>query len=309
LPAAFSIGSEAASSGAFERQASAFRQWVSADGSTEFALEPGRYHLYICWACPWAHRTAIGRTLMGLEDVIGMTAVDPIRDERGWRFSGGEYTDPLNGFAFLAQAYAATDPAFDGRVSTPVLWDRETGRIVNNESGDILRMLGTVFAELAAHPVELYPAAQAEAIDRVEAELYDGLNNAVYRAGFATSQAAYEADARRVFATLERLEQRLAGSRYLMGDAITEADWRAFTTLVRFDAVYYLHFKCNLRRIVDLPAVWGYTRELYQRPGIAETVRMDEIKAHYYGTHPMINPTGIVPIGPELDLSAPHGRG
>jgi putative glutathione S-transferase len=303
------MGREASSSGAFERQASAFRQWVSADGSTDFPVEAGRYHLYICWACPWAHRTAIARRLMGLEDAIGMTAVNPIRDARGWRFTGGEYTDPLNGFEFLAQAYTATDPAFDGRVSTPVLWDRETGRIVNNESGDILRMLGTVFAPVAEHPVELYPAAQAQAIDRIEAELYEGLNNAVYRAGFATSQAAYETDARRVFATLERLEERLTGSRYLLGDAITEADWRAFTTLVRFDAVYYLHFKCNLRRIVDLPAVWGYTRDLYQQPGIADTVRMDEIKAHYYGTHPMINPTGIVPIGPELDFSAPHGRG
>jgi putative glutathione S-transferase len=194
-------------------------------------------------------------------------------------------------------------------VSTPVLWDKHEGRVVNNESADILRMLVTDFAPLAEHPVELYPAALAEPIDAVEEQLYDGLNNAVYRAGFATTQEAYEEDARRVFATLEVLEHRLSESRYLMGDAITEVDWRAFTTLVRFDAVYYSHFKCNLRRIVDLPAVWGYTRELYQQPGIAETVRMDEIKAHYYGTHPSINPTGIVPIGPELDFSAPHGRG
>jgi glutathionyl-hydroquinone reductase len=185
---------------------------------------------------------------MGLEDAIGLTAVDPIRDERGWRFTGGEYTDPL-------------------------------------------------------------PAALAERIDRVEQDLYDGLNNAVYRAGFATTQAAYEDDARRVFATLDVIEHRLTGSRYLMGDRITEVDWRAFTTLVRFDSVYYSHFKCNVRRIVDYPALWGYTRDLYQQPGIAETVRMDEIKAHYYGTHPSINPTGIVPIGPELDFSAPHDRG
>jgi putative glutathione S-transferase len=288
--------------GTFERQASVFRDRVE-------AVEPGRYHLYISWACPWAHRTAIGRLVMGLEDAIGLSAVDPIRDERGWRFSGGEYTDPLNGFAFLAEAYAATDPRFGGRVSTPVLWDRETGRVVNNESADILRMLVTDFAPLAAHPVDLYPVAQADGIDALERELYDGLNNAVYRAGFATTQAAYEDDARRVSATLDRLEQRLSGSRYLMGDAITEVDWRAFTTLVRFDAVYYSHFKCNERRIVDLPALWGYTRDLYQQPGIAATVRMDEIKAHYYRTHPSINPTGIVPIGPELDFSAPHGRG
>jgi putative glutathione S-transferase len=291
-----------ARAGTFERQASVFRDRVP-------AVEPGRYHLYICWACPWAHRTAIGRLVMGLEDAIGLTAVDPIRDERGWRFSGGEYADPLNGFEFLSEAYAATDPAFRGRVSTPVLWDREARRIVNNESGDILRMLATDFVPLAEHPVALYPAALGERIDRVEQELYDGLNNAVYRAGFATTQEAYEDDARRVFATLDVLEHRLRESRFLMGDAITEVDWRAFTTLVRFDSVYFSHFKCNLRRIVDLPALWGYTRDLYQQPGIAATVRMDEIKAHYYRTHPSINPTRIVPIGPELDFSAPHGRG
>jgi putative glutathione S-transferase len=291
-----------ARTGTFERQASAFRDRVP-------AVEAGRYHLYISWACPWAHRTAIGRLVMGLDDAVGLTAVDPIRDERGWRFSGGEYRDPLNGFEFLAEAYAATDPAFAGRVSTPVLWDRETERIVNNESGDILRMLVTDFAPLGEHPADLYPAALAESIDRVEQDLYDGLNNAVYRAGFATTQDAYADDARRVFATLDLLEHRLSESRYLMGDAITEVDWRAFTTLVRFDSVYYSHFKCNVRRIVDYPELWGYTRELYQQPGIAATVRMDEIKAHYYRTHPSINPTGIVPIGPELDFSAPHGRG
>jgi putative glutathione S-transferase len=309
MAAAFSTGREAAASGRFERQESAFRDRVSGDGSTPYAVEAGRYHLYISWACPWAHRTAIGRLVMGLEDAIGLSVVDPIRGARGWRFSGGEYTDPVNGFRFLAEAYAATDPSFDGRPSTPVLWDRETGRIVNNESGDILRMLLTDFAPLAEHPVDLYPAPLAERIDRVEEELYTGLNNAVYRAGFATTQEAYEEDALRVFATLDVLEHRLGESRYLMGDAITEVDWRAFTTLVRFDAVYHTHFKCNLRRIVDLPNVWGYTRDLYQQPGIAGTVRMDEIKAHYYRTHPTINPTGIVPIGPELDFSAPHGRG
>jgi glutathionyl-hydroquinone reductase len=294
--------------GRFERQASVFRDWVSADGSTPFAVEPGRYHLYISWACPWAHRTAIGRLVMGLEDAIGLSVVDPIRDERGWRFTGGEYTDPVNAFAFLAEAYDATQPGYEGRVSTPVLWDKHTGRVVNNESGDILRMLGTVFAPLAAHPVDLYPAALTDRIDQVEDELYHGLNNAVYRAGFATTQEAYEDGARRVFATLDLLEHRLRESRYLMGSVITEVDWRAFTTLVRFDAVYNSHFKCNLCRVVDLPAVWGYTRDLYQQPGIAGTVRMDEIKAHYYQTHASINPTGIVPIGPELDFTAPHGR-
>jgi glutathionyl-hydroquinone reductase len=296
-------------SGRFERQASVFRDWVTADGSTPYAVEPGRYHLYISWACPWAHRTTIGRHVMGLEAAIGLSVVDPIRDQRGWRFTGGEYTDPVNGFEFLADAYHATQPGYEARVSTPVLWDKETGRSVNNESGDILRMLGTAFAPLAEHPVELYPDALAERIDQVEEELYHGLNNAVYRAGFATSQEAYEDDARRVFAMLDVLEHRLRGSRYLMGPAITEVDWRAFTTLVRFDAVYHTHFKCNLRRVVDLPAVWGYTRDLYQQPGIAETVRMDEIKAHYYRTHGSINPSGIVPIGPDLDVTAPqHGR-
>jgi glutathionyl-hydroquinone reductase len=302
------VSRETVISGRFERQASVFREWVSADGSTPYAVVPGRYQLYISWACPWAHRTAIGRLVMGLEDAIGLSVADPIRDERGWRFSGGEYTDPVNGFEFLAEAYEATRPGYDARVSTPVLWDKETQRVVNNESGDILRTLGTVFAPLAEHPVDLYPARLAERIDAVEEELYHGLNNAVYRAGFARSQEAYEDDARRVFAMLDVLEHRLGESRYLMGPSITEVDWRAFTTLVRFDAVYYSHFKCNLRRVVDLPAVWGYTRDLYQQPGIAATVRMDDIKAHYYGTHPSINPNGIVPIGPELDFTAPQGR-
>jgi putative glutathione S-transferase len=288
--------------GAFQREASRFRERVP-------AVEAGRYHLYVSWACPWAHRTAIGRRLMGLEDAIGLSVVDPVRDDRGWRFSGGEYVDPVNGFAFLSEAYRATRPGYDARVSTPVLWDRDEGRIVNNESADILRMLITDFAPLAAHPVELYPAALAPEIDALGEELYDGLNNAVYQAGFARSQEAYEDAARRVFATLDGLEERLSRSRYLLGDALTEADWRAFPTLVRFDTVYYGHFKCNLRRVVDYPALWGYTRELYQHPGIAETVRVDEIKAHYYRTHPSINPSGIVPIGPELDFTTPHGRG
>jgi glutathionyl-hydroquinone reductase len=288
--------------GAFRRPASRFRDPLP-------AVEAGRYQLYVSWACPWAHRTIIGRALMGLEGAIGMSVVDPIRDDRGWRFSGGEYEDAVNGFALLSEAYDATDPAYDGRVSTPALWDREAGRIVNNESADILRMLVTDFAPLAEHPVELYPAELRREIDALGDELYDGLNNAVYEAGFARSQAAYEDAARRVFATLDGLEARLRHSRYLAGDRITEADWRAFPTLVRFDSVYHGHFKCNLRRIVDYEALWGYTRELYQQPGVAATVRLDEIKAHYHRTHPSINPSGIVPIGPALDLTAPHGRG
>jgi putative glutathione S-transferase len=288
--------------GAFERAPSRFRGRVD-------AVETGRYHLYVSWACPWAHRTIIGRRLMGLEAAIGMSVVDPVRDDRGWAFTGGEYVDPLNGFAFLSEAYAATARDYDGRISTPVLWDRETGRIVNNESADILRMLVTDFAPLAEHPVELYPAELADAIDALGDHLYDGLNNAVYRAGFARSQEAYEDAARTVFATLDGLEERLTDSRYLMGDRITEVDWRAFTTLVRFDAVYNVHFKCNLRRLVDYEALWGYTRDLYQQPLVAETVRFGEIRAHYYRTHPSVNPRRIVPIGPELDFSSPHGRG
>ena len=288
--------------GAWRRAPSRFRDRVP-------AVEAGRYELYVSYACPWAHRTIIARRLMGLEEAIGMSVVDPIRDERGWAFTGGEYVDEVNGFAFLSEAYDATDPRYRGRVSTPVLWDREEGRIVNNESADILRMLVTDFAPLAEHPVELYPEALAGEIDALEDELYAGLNNAVYEAGFARSQAAYEEAARRVFATLDGLEARLRRSRYLVGDRITEVDWRAFTTLVRFDAVYYGHFKCNVRRIVDYDALWGYTRDLYQQPGVAGTVRLGEIKAHYYRTHGSINPNGLVPIGPALDFSSPHGRG
>jgi putative glutathione S-transferase len=281
---------------------------VTADGSSGYPAEAGRYHLYVCFACPWAHRTIIVRRLMGLEGVIGMSAVNPIRDSRGWRFTGGEYTDAANGFGFLSEAYIATDPTYDGRATTPTLWDTRTGRIVSNESGDVMRMLSTAFAGPAEHPVELAPEALRGEMDAFADEIYAGLNNAVYRAGFASTQEAYEEPARAVFATLDRLEERLAGQRYAFGDAITEVDWRIFTTLVRFDAVYHGHFKCSLRRLVDYPVLWAYTRDLYQQPGIAETVRMDEIKRHYYGTHPHVNPTGVVPIGPALDFTAPHGR-
>jgi putative glutathione S-transferase len=287
-------------SGTFQRQPSAFRGRVTP--------EAGRYHLYVSWACPWAHRTIIVRGLMGLEDAIGMSVVDPVRDQRGWAFTGGEYVDDLNGFRYLSEAYIATDPSYGGRTSVPVMWDKETGRIANNESGDIVRMLVTDFAELAEHPVDLYPDGLHDAIDALEDEIYHGVNNAVYQAGFATTQEAYEEAAHRVFATLDRLEERLTSRRFLFGATITEADWRLFTTLVRFDAVYHYHFKCNLRRVSDHPALWGYVRDLFQQPGIAETVRFDEIRRHYYGTHPSINPHGIVPIGPALDFAAPHGR-
>jgi putative glutathione S-transferase len=294
--------------GAFERPASVFRDRVTADGASGFPVEAGRYHLYVSWACPWAHRTVIARWLMGLEDAIGLSVVDPVRDSRGWAFTGGEYVDDVNGFAFLAEAYDAADPSYDGRVSVPVLWDKETGRIVNNESGDITRMLVTDFAEIAEHPVDLYPEPLRDEIDALEEEIYAGVNNAVYEAGFATRQDAYEEAAHRVFAALDRLEERLTRQRFLLGPAITEADWRLFTTLVRFDPVYHYHFKCNLRRVSDYPALWGYVRDLVQQPGIAATVRFDEIRRHYYGTHPSVNPHGIVPIGPELDFGAPHGR-
>lgn len=297
--------------GRFVRQASRFREWVTADGSSRFPAEPGRYHLYVSRACPWAHRTIIVRMLKGLEDVVSLSVVDPVRDDRGWRFTEGpgHGPDPVNGFAYLAEAYLRSDAGFDGRVTVPVLWDRETGTIVNNESSEIIRMLNSAFDEWGDASVDLYPEALREEIDRVNAHVYDHVNNGVYRAGFATTQDAYEEAATLLFAALDGLEERLGGLRYLVGDVITEADWRLFTTLIRFDPVYVGHFKCNLRRITDHPNLSGYLRELYQVPGVAGTVDLDHIKRHYYVTHRTINPTGIVPIGPALDLDRPHGRG
>src|SRR4051812_30466432 len=240
--------------------------------------EPGRYHLYVSWACPWAHRTIIGRRLKGLEDAIGMSVVDPIRDDRGWAFTGGEYTDPVNGFAFLSEAYERTAPGYDGRVSVPVLWDTREGRIVNNESSDILRMFSTVFAPLATRDVELWPDEHRDEIDELNARLYEEVNNAVYVAGFSTDQEAYEQTVARMFATLGEMDARLADRRHLFGDAPVETDWRLFTTALRFDAVYYIHFKCSFKRIVDHPHLWRWARELYAVPGIAETVRFAEIR-------------------------------
>lgn len=299
---------ETTTQGAFQRQASRFRDWVTADGSSDFPAAAGRYHLYVSLACPWAHRTLIARARKGLEAAIGVTVVDPIRDERGWAF--GAEPDPLNGWSFLSEAYQASDPEFDGRVTVPVLWDRERGVIVNNESADILRMLNSAFDAWAEHPErDLYPQPLRDEIDAVNARVYDTVNNGVYKAGFASTQQAYEEAVRPLFETLDWLEQRLSTRRYLLGDAITEADWRLFTTLIRFDAVYHGHFKCNLRRIVDYPHLWGYLRDLYQQPGVAATVDFDQIKRHYYVTHARINPTQVVPLGPVLDLDAPHGRG
>jgi putative glutathione S-transferase len=300
---AFSIDRETALSGRFERQASAFRGWVSDP-------TPGRYHLYVSLACPWSHRTVIVRTLKGLEHAVGVSHVAPFRDARGWAFPGGPYVDHLHGWSFLSEAYRQTDPSFDGRITVPVLWDREEGRIVSNESADIVRMLNSAFDALATNPgLDLYPEDLRDEIDRLNERIYHTVNNGVYRAGFATSQEAYEEAFEELFASLAWLDELLGERRYLAGDRITEADWRLWVTLVRFDPVYYVHFRCNGRRLVDHPNLWAYARELYQLPGIAETVDMAQIKEHYYTTHDMLNPKRIIPAGPlDLDWNAPHGR-
>jgi glutathionyl-hydroquinone reductase len=296
-------------SGRFNRPRATFREWVSDDGSTPYPAVAGRYHLYVSWACPWAHRTIIGRMLKGLEDVIGLSVVDPIRDERGWAFTGGEYSDPVNGFRFLGQAYAANDPGYDDRLSVPVLWDTETKRIVNNESADILRMYTTAFDGLATRDVDLWPEPHREEIDALNTRLYEDVNNAVYAAGFSRDQADYERIVRTMFVALDDVDARLSERRFLFGDAPVETDWRLFTTLLRFDAVYNIHFKCSLRRVVDYPNLWPYARSLYQWPGVAGTVRFDDIRRHYYMTHGSINPSKIVAVAPDEDWEAPHGRG
>jgi putative glutathione S-transferase len=302
---------EQSEDGQFERQEDAFRDWVKADGSGDFPAASGRYHLYVSLACPWAHRTILVRRLKGLENAIGMTVVDPVRDERGWAFRDGPgcSTDPVNGFAFLSEAYTANDPAYRGRVTVPVLWDKETRRIVSNSDDDLMRIFNAEFNAFAANPgLDLCPPEHQAEIDALNARIYETVNNGVYRAGFATSQKAYEAGVYPLFETLDWLDARLAGQRYLFSAAPLETDWRLFVTLVRFDAVYHGHFKCNLRRIVDYPNLSGYLRDLYQLPGVAETVNFDHIKRHYYYTHDDINPTRIVPVGPIQNLAAPHGR-
>lgn len=300
------IARERRADGTFERQEDAFRDWVTRDGSSGYPAAPNRYHLYVSWACPWAHRTVIVRRLKRLEGVVGMTVLDPIRDERGWAFTFEP--DPINGFRFLMEAYKATDPAFEGRATVPVLWDKVTRRIVSNSDDEIMRMFNAEFNDFTDSDLDLYPESLRAEIDALNEFLYHRVNDGVYRAGFAGTQAAYEKAACELFEALDGLEERLATRRYLLGDRITEADWRLFPTLIRFDAVYVTHFKCNLRRLVDYPNLYAYTRDLYQQPGIAETVHFDHIKRHYYMTHPEINPTRIVPIGPELDFTAPHGR-
>jgi glutathionyl-hydroquinone reductase len=297
--------------GEFERQEDAFRHWVRRDGSTPFTPDAGRYHLYISLACPWAHRTLIMRSLKGLESSIGFTVVDPVRDDRGWAFRDGDgySTDPINGFKFLSEAYRTSDPNFRGRWTVPVLWDKQTKQIVNNSEDDICRMFNDEFATESDGTPELFPAALADEQTKLSTEIYERVNNGVYQAGFATAQKAYEKAVTALFATLDSLEKRLSQTRYLLGEQPVETDWRLFCTLVRFDAVYHGHFKCNLRRIVDYPNLQGYLQDLYQLPGIAETVNFDHIKRHYYVTHTEINPTQIVPLGPILDLTQPHGRG
>lgn len=301
---------EQSSEGSFERQPDAFREWVSADGSTGYPAEAGRYHLYVCLACPWASRTLIARHVLGLEEAIGVTMVDPIRDDKGWAFRDGPgYSrDPINGFKYLSEAYAASDSQCHGRVTVPVLWDKVKKRIVNNSEDDICRMFNDAFRALQTRKADLFPADIATEQDKLSAFIYEAVNNGVYEAGFATTQAAYENACRNVFFALNELEPRLSLHRFLFGSRIVETDWRLFCTLVRFDTVYHGHFKCNIRRMVDYQNLQGYLMDLYQQPGIAATVNFDHIKRHYYYTHDDINPTRIVPLGPALDLSQPHGR-
>ena len=343
-------------SGSFERQESHFREWVGLDPRTglasEHSVEAGRYHLYVSLACPWCHRVAILRELAGLREAIGVSYAAPFRDERGWAFTGERfevapaggspspsatavhaetsapdggwadaYVDRLHGWSFMSEGYRLSDPDFDGRITVPVLWDTRSGRIVNNESSDIIRMLyapdslgglGTSApdgTDLAGRGLDLYPPDRRAAIDAVNERVYNTINNGVYRAGFARDQAAYEAAFAELFESLEWLEELFGRQRYLAGEQITEADWRLFPTLVRFDEVYHVHFRCNRRRIVEYPNLWGYTRELYQWPGVARTVAMEQIKRHYYTTHDELNPKHIIPVGPAPDWLAAHGRG
>jgi glutathionyl-hydroquinone reductase len=296
--------------GQFIRPSTTFRQWVKSDNSTPFTPDLGRYHLYISWACPWAHRTAIMRSIKGLEAVISLSVVDPVMGDEGWAFSTapGAIPDDVNDASYLREIYLKAEPNFTGRVTVPILWDRSTKTIVNNESREILRMLDQEFNHLGENPVNLCPSELRSHIDQVIDEIYQPINNGVYRAGFATQQKAYEEAVRELFEALDHWEGVLARQRYLCGDRLTEADICMFTTLLRFDAVYYSHFKCNIRRIFDYPNLWNYLKDIYQYPGVQETCHLDHIKQHYYRSHPNVNPTGIVPVGPELDFSTPHDR-
>ncbi|WP_417601581.1 glutathione S-transferase family protein [Pararhodobacter oceanensis] len=307
-----------ATGGAFKRTTAKFRNWITADGSAGpsgeggFPAESGRYHLYVCYACPWAHRTLIFRALKGLEDHISVSAVHPDMLEDGWTFATdypGATGDDLFGADFMHQIYTRADPQASGRVTVPVLWDKQRGTIVSNESAEIIRMFNSAFDQITGNTLDLWPEDLRAAIEPINDRIYNTFNNGVYKAGFATSQEAYEAAVIPLFETMDWLEAHLAENRFLMDDRLTEADWRLFTTLVRFDAVYHGHFKCNRRRVVDYPNLWAYTRALYQVPGVAETVNMDHITRHYHYSHETINPHRIVPIGPNLDFMAPHDRG
>ncbi|WP_026618873.1 glutathionyl-hydroquinone reductase [Ensifer sp. WSM1721] len=305
-----------ATNGHFKRSESQFRNWVTADGSPGpsgtggFKAEAGRYHLYVSLACPWAHRTLIFRKLKKLEDIVSLSIVDPLMQANGWEFKGenGGTVDHLFGSRALWEVYVRAEPIYSGRVTVPVLWDKQKNTIVSNESAEIIRMFNSAFDYLTGSTEDFCPKELRAEIDALNARIYDAVNNGVYKAGFATKQAAYEESVTALFAMLDELEGRLASRRYLLGDRMTEADWRLFTTLVRFDPVYIGHFKCNIRRLADYPNLHGYLRDLYQVPGVAETVNMHHIKQHYYRSHTMINPTGIVPVGPVVDLGAPHGR-
>lgn len=305
-----------ATGGKFERSEAVWRDWITKDGTPAegrtrgFKAEPGRYHLYVSLACPWAHRTLIFRALKKLEDVISVSVVHPFMGKNGWSFDtdAAATGDDLYGLDFLHQIYTRADPTYSGRVTVPVLWDKKQETIVSNESSEIIRMLNSAFDAWGDASLDFYPEALRGEIDAVNAKVYAAVNNGVYRAGFATTQEAYEEAFDKLFAQLDELEQRLSSQRYLAGGHITEADWRLFTTLVRFDPVYVGHFKCNLRRIADYPNLSNYLRELYQVPGVAGTVNIDHIKRHYYGSHDTINPTRIVPKGPKLDYEAPHDR-
>ncbi len=297
--------------GEFQREASVFRHWIRTDSSTGFKAEPGRYHLYVSLACPWAHRTLIFRRLKKLEQAVSVSIVNPFYGPQGWSFQPGEgvIPDTANGAGYLHEVYTLAQADYSGRVTVPVLWDKQRRTIVNNESAEIIRMLNSEFQAVSPVKTDYYPIELRPAIDAVNAKVYDDINNGVYRCGFAGSQQAYERAFDRLFSALDEIEARLHRARYLTGNRMTEADWRLFTTLVRFDAVYYSHFKCNLRRIVDYPNLSDYLRDLFQVPGIAETVNLNHIKRHYYASHTHINPTGIVPKGPELDFTGPHDRG
>jgi glutathionyl-hydroquinone reductase len=306
------------SGGKFERSAAKFRNWVTADGSAGpsgdggFKAESGRYHLYVSYACPWAHRALIFRALKGLEDHISLSAVHPDMLGDGWTFATdfpGATGDTLFDYPYARDIYTRADPKFSGRVTVPILWDKVNETIVSNESSEIIRMFNSAFNEISGNTADYWPEHLREDIETINSRVYDTVNNGVYKCGFATTQTAYDEAVHPLFDSLDWVEGVLSKNRYLAGDALTEADWRLFTTLVRFDNVYHLHFKCNRRRIIDYPNLWAYTRELYQMEGVAETVKMDHIVRHYHYSHETINPNRIIPINPNIDFNAPHGRG